>query len=97
MNNKTKIIKFRTHSCAKNRDTAKLTIKVEFTADIMKPEFHPLNEAVIISDVKDYEVLPDESTEDYQLHITIKRYPWVESDLIIERSQTSEILFISAL
>lgn len=97
MNKKTKIIKFRTHSCTENRDTAKLTIEVELAEDTREFESIPENDAIIVTNVKNYEVVTTQSTEDYQLHIITRRNPWDESELIIERSQPNEILFISAL
>ena len=97
MNKKTKIFKFRTHARTENRDTAKLTIEVELAEDTKESESIPENDAIIVTNVKNYEVVPEQSTEDYQFHIVTRRNPWDESELIIERSQPSEILFISAL
>ncbi len=65
--------------------------------DTKESESIPENDAIIVTNVKSYEVVPEQSTEDYELHITTRRNPWDKSELIIERSQTSEILFISAL
>lgn len=97
MDNKTKIFKFRTHSRTENRDTAKLTIEVELAEDTRESESIPENDAIIVTNVKNYDVLTTQSTEDYQFHIVTRRNPWDKSELIIEKSQPSEILFISAL
>lgn len=96
---RTKIITFEFNTCfqfhVNDEITSKFTIQVELVKGVSKAKIRPINESsIVISNVRDYEIVSDKTTEDYQLHITTRWDPWVKGELIVESSQKNEILYI---